>query len=287
MTQAGAVGFSDDGLPVMNGKLLRRALEYARNLQRPLIEHCEDKDLASGGSMNAGLTSILLGLTGIPAESEYTMVFRACSLAKLTGGLLHIAHLSTRQSVEIVRRAKTEGTSVSAETCPHYFTLTEEAIKTYHTRAKMNPPLRTDEDRKEIIKGLKDDTIDVIASDHAPHTEAEKEQEFEHAPFGIIGLETLLALTITELIKTKILTLPEALKKMTLRPAQIFRLPGGKLSVGSPGDVTIFHPDQEWTVSEFASKSRNSPFLGRRLNGKVIHTIVGGRTIVKNGRLLY
>lgn len=285
MKEAGAVAFSDDGVPVMNAQLLRRALEYAKDLGIPVIEHCEDTQLSAGGVMNEGYAATVRGLRGIPRQSETIMVARNIALAELTGGHLHVAHISTAEGVALVREAKKKGLRVTAEACPHHFCLTEEAVSQYNTDAKMNPPLRTAQDAQAIKQGLADGTIEVIASDHAPHTAAEKAQEFSLAPFGIIGLETTLPLVLTELVGKKVLSLSQAIASMTSHPARIFHLPGGRLSPGQPADIVVIDLDEKRTVQHFASKSKNSPFVGWTLSGFAAVTVVGGKIVQENGRL--
>jgi dihydroorotase len=286
MVRAGCVAISDDGKPVANAKLFRRALEYAKTFDLPVIDHCEDADLAKGGVMNEGRLAAVLGLKGIPRQAEYIMVARNIALAELTGGNVHLAHVSTKESAALVREAKKRGLSVTAETCPHYFTLTEDAVAHYNTNAKMNPPLRTEDDRTAIIEALRDGTIDIIASDHAPHTAAQKAREFDFAPFGIIGLETMLPLVVTELVEKKVVDLSGAVTLLSEAPARIFKLPGGHLAPGAPADVTLVDLQAKFEVKEFASKSANSPFIGRTLQGKAVATIVGGETVMKDGRLV-
>lgn len=286
MVRAGCVAISDDGKPVANAKLFRRALEYAKTFGLPVVNHCEDPDLAKGGVMNEGKLAARLGLKGIPRQAEYIMVARDVALCELTGGRLHLAHLSTKESVALVRDAKKRGLPVTAETCPHYFTLTEEAVSNYNADAKMNPPLRTEEDRQAILEGLADGTLDVIASDHAPHTAAQKAREFDFAPFGIIGLETTLGLVLTELVQKGALSLSAALAALTDAPARAFHLPGGHLSPGAPADITLIDLKARTVVGEFVSKSQNSPFRGRTLQGKAYATIVGGEIVMLKGRLL-
>ena len=277
---AGAVAVSDDGKPVASSHLMRTALEYARTFGIPVADHCEDPTLA-GGAMHEGLVSTRLGLKGIPAAAEEIMVARDLLLAEFTGGHIHLCHMSTRGSVDLIRRAKDRGVRVTAEACPHHFSLTHEACEGYDTNAKMNPPLREPEDRAAIRQALKDGTIDVIATDHAPHHYDAKEREFDDAPNGIIGLETALGLAVTELVGTGLLTLPELVARMSTTPAKIFGLPGGTLAPGSPADVTVFDPAVEWTVrpQEFFSRSRNTPFAGRRLTGRATVTIVRGQIV--------
>jgi dihydroorotase len=276
---AGAVAVSDDGKPVVSSHLMRTALEYARTFGIPVADHCEEPTLSSGGAMHEGLVSTRLGLKGIPAAAEEIMVARDILLAELTGGHVHLCHMSTRGSVELIRRAKEKGLRVTAEACPHHFSLTHDACEGYDTNAKMNPPLREAEDREAIRQGLSDGTIDVVATDHAPHHYDAKEREFDDAPNGIIGLETALGLAITELVSSGLLTLPQLVSRMSTVPARIFGLPGGTLAAGSPADVTIFDPAERWTVDpkEFFSKSRNTPFRGRQLTGRARVTIVRGQ----------
>jgi dihydroorotase len=275
---AGGVAVSDDGKPVVSSHLMRTGLEYAKTFGIPVADHCEDPTLASGGSMHEGIISTRLGLKGIPAAAEEIMVARDILLAELTGGHVHLCHMSTRGSVELIRRAKEKGIRVTAEACPHHFSLTHEACLGYNTNAKMNPPLREAEDREAIRQGLRDGTIDCIATDHAPHHYDAKEREFDDAPNGIIGLETAFGLSMTELVKTGLLSLPELLSRMSTVPARIFNLPGGTLATGAPADVVVLDPEAEWEVQPdaFYSKSRNTPFAGRRLTGRADVTIVRG-----------
>ncbi len=280
---AGAVAVSDDGKPVVSSHLMRTALEYARTFGIPVADHCEDPTLAAGGAMHEGLVSTRLGLKGVPAAAEEIMVARDILLAELTGGHVHLCHMSTRGSVELIRRAKDKGLRVTAEACPHHFTLTHEAAEGYNTNAKMNPPLREPEDREAIRQGLRDGTIDVICTDHAPHHYDAKEREFDDAPNGIIGLETALGLGLTELVHGGLLDLPTLVARMSTMPAKIFRLPGGTLAPGSAGDVVIIDPDVPWTVDPMAfySKSRNTPFGGRHLRGRADVTIVRGQVVFR------
>ncbi|MBA3495972.1 MAG: dihydroorotase [Gemmatimonadales bacterium] len=280
---AGAVAVSDDGKPVVSSHLMRTALEYARTFGIPVADHCEDPTLAAGGAMHEGLVSTRLGLKGVPAAAEEIMVARDIVLAELTGGHVHLCHMSTRGSVELIRRAKDKGLRVTAEACPHHFTLTHEAAEGYNTNAKMNPPLREPEDREAIRQGLRDGTIDVICTDHAPHHYDAKEREFDDAPNGIIGLETALGLGLTELVHGGLLDLPTLVARMSTMPAKIFRLPGGTLAPGSAGDVVIIDPDVPWTVDPMAfySKSRNTPFGGRHLRGRADVTIVRGQVVFR------
>lgn len=281
MVGAGAVAVSDDGKPVVSSHLMRTALEYAQTFGIPVADHCEDPTLAQGGCMHEGVISTRLGLRGIPAAAEEIMVARDLLLAELTGGHIHLCHMSTRGSVALIRAAKERGIRVTAEATPHHFTLTDSMCLAYNTNAKMNPPLREQADVDAIREGLRDGTLDVIASDHAPHHYDAKEREFDDAPFGIVGLETALGLAITELVRAQVLTLPELVARMSTGPARVFGLPGGTLEAGSPADVTVFDPEKRWSVEaeQFSSKSRNTPFEGRELWGRVERTIVGGRSV--------
>ena len=278
---AGAVAVSDDGKPVASSHLMRTALEYALTFGIPVADHCEEPTLAAGGVMHEGLVSTRLGLKGIPAAAEEIMVARDILLAELTGGHVHLCHMSTRGSVELIRRAKEKGLRVTAEACPHHFTLTHEACEGYNTNAKMNPPLREPEDREAIRLALRDGTIDVICTDHAPHHYDAKEREFDDAPNGIIGLETALGLAVTELVDTGLLSLVDLVTRMSVMPARIFDLPGGTLAPGASADVVVLDPAVAWTVrpEEFFSKSRNTPFAGRRLKGRAETTIVRGQVV--------
>ncbi len=281
MVDEGAVAITDDGRPVSDAGVMRLALSYARTLGIPVASHCEELALSRGGSMNEGLVATRLGLIGIPNAAEDVMIARDLLLAELTGGRLHIQHVSTRHGVEMIRAARARGVQVSAEGTPHHFTLTDEAVDGYRTEAKVNPPLRSAEDRAAVREGLADGTLDVIATDHAPHHYDEKEAAFDDAPFGLIGLETALGLAITELVDGGVLPLPTLIERMSCAPARAFRLPGGTLQMGAPADVTVFDPAEEWVVdpTTFRSKSRNTPFAGRRLRGRVRATVVGGRIV--------
>ena len=275
---AGAVALTDDGHPVSNSMLMRRALEYARTFDLPIISHCEDLELSGDGVMHEGPISLELGLKGIPAAAEEVMVYRDLTLARLTGARLHIAHVSTGGSVAIIRLAKAMGLPVTAETAPHYFTLTEEAVRGYDTNAKVNPPLRTEMDVKSIKEALRDGTLDAVACDHAPHSSLEKEVEFGAAAFGLIGLETSLGLTL-KLVHAGELNLMQAIAALSTHPARILGVNGGTLAVGAPADITLIDLNREWTVDAgtFASKSRNCPFQGWSLKGKAVITIVRGK----------
>lgn len=281
MVAAGAVAVSDDGKPVVSAQLMRTALEYARTFAIPVIDHCEEPTLAHGGSMNEGIVSARLGLKGIPSEAEEIMAIRDILLARRTGGHVHLAHMSTRGSVELIRWGKERGIRVTAEVCPHHISLTEDRVVGYDTNAKMNPPLRTQEDVESLRDAVKDGTIDMIATDHAPHHYDEKEREFADAPNGIIGLETALAVSVTNLVETGHIDFRTLVDKMSCAPARLFGLPGGTLARGSAADVTIFDPAREWEVepSQFLTKGRNTPYAGMRLKGRAVCTIVGGRLV--------
>ncbi len=273
---AGAIAVTDDGLPVMNGQLMRRALEYASGFGLRVISHCEDLHLADGGVMNEGTLATRMGLAGIPNACESVMVMRDIALARLTGVPVHIAHVSTRESVEAIRRAKADGIPVTAETAPHYFTLTEAAVEGYDTHAKMNPPLRGEADRQAVRSGLADGTLDVIATDHAPHAKVEKEVEFDRAANGIIGLETSLALGL-RLVAEHVLGIEDLIERMSAAPARILGLECG-LRIDMPADITLIDPVKEWTVTDenLYSKSRNTPFLNWDLRGRAVMTVVDG-----------
>ena len=280
LREAGCIALSDDGRPVMNGAVMRRALEYAKMLHLPVISHCEDTHLSEDGVMNEGLISTEMGLRGIPNVSEDVMVARDIALSELTGGQLHIAHVSTRGAVELIRRAKERGISVTAETCPHYLVLTDEAVTGYNTNTKMNPPLRALSDVEAVREGLQDGTIDIIATDHAPHAQEEKEKEFDNAPFGITGLETALSIAL-QLVDEGVLTLRDVIMKMSARPAMILGIDKGSLHITSVADITIISPHTAWVVDpvHLKSKGKNTPFSGWKLKGKVSATIVGGKVV--------
>ncbi len=287
MRIAGIVGISDDGKPVMNAQTMRRALEYAKMFNLPVISHCEDLNLSTGGVMNEGFTSTVLGLKGIPRQAEEIMVARDIALAELTGGKLHLAHITTRRSVELIRQAKKKRIKVTCETAPHYFSLSEEEVQGYDTNTKINPPLRTKDDIEALCEGLADGTIDCIVSDHAPHLDVEKDLEYNMAPFGIIGLETMLPLILTNLVSKKILNLNQAIAKLTVNPANILGLEKGSLSIGSDADLTIIDLNLKKKIgNEFTSQSKNSPFIGMELKGFPVATIVGGKVVMKDGKLV-
>ncbi len=279
LKEAGVVALTDDGLPVANAQLMRRALEYAKGFGLPIISHCEDMDLVAGGCMNEGPVATRLGLAGIPNLSESLMVMRDIGLAELTGGRVHIAHVSTRESVSAIREAKKRGVNVTAETAPHYFTLTDERVMGYDTSAKMNPPLRSEDDRKAILEGLADGTLDVIATDHAPHSPLEKNVEFSQAANGIVGLETSLPLSLA-LVTDKVLSLEDLIRKMSSNPAAILGIPNG-IVAGAPADLTIIDLDAEYVLDakDLWSKSRNTPFDGWTMKGRAVLTMVGGRVV--------
>lgn len=288
MKFAGVVAVSEDGKTVENPTLMRHAMEYAAMFDTTVISHCEDRDLVDGGCMNEGFMSTKLGLRGITRAAEEVIISRDIILAETTHTPIHIAHVSTRGGVELVREAKKRGVHVTCETCPHYFTLTEEAVEGYNTFAKMNPPLRTEDDVKAICEGLADGTIDVIATDHAPHHIDEKNCEFQHAANGIVGFETAFSLGYTYLVKPGILSLEELIRKFTVNPAHILGLGKGTLSEDATADVMIFDVNEpyEVKVDQFKSKAKNSPYDGYRLYGKVCYTIVGGEIVVSQGILL-
>ena len=277
LKKAGAVGISDDGFCVANSDLMRRAMEYAKYHELAVISHCEDRSLSVGGVMHEGVISTQIGLPGIPSASEEIMVQREISLAKLTGCPIHIAHVSTADSVNTIKNAKEEGVSITAETAPHYFSLDHSAVVGYDTNAKMNPPLRSPEDVAAIRDGLKQHVIDVIASDHAPHSSLEKDVTFDQAAFGIIGLETVVPLTLV-LVREGVLTMPEAVKKLTLNPATILGINIGVIKEGQPADLAIIDPDDEYVlqIDDISSKSKNSPFIGKTMKGRNTLTMVRG-----------
>jgi dihydroorotase len=278
MVAAGAVGITDDGNPVMDSGLMRKALEYAQAFDIPVADHPEDLGLSGVGVMNEGLTATRLGLHGKPNASEDVHVIRDLLLAALTGGRIHLQHISTAFGVGAIRRAKARGVHVTAEASPHHLILTDERVEGFDTDAKMNPPLRSAEDRDAVREGLADGTLDVFATDHAPHHYDEKERAFADAPNGIVGLETALGLGLTQLVGEGLIDLPTLIQRMSVGPAEAFGLPGGTLTPGSPGDVTIMDLEEAWTVDRhaFLSKSRNTPFDGWPLKGRAVYTIVGG-----------
>jgi dihydroorotase len=281
MKEAGAVAVSDDGRPVMNSQVMRHAMEYARDHGLIVVDHAQDLELSAGGVMHEGRYSTLLGLKGISAAAEESHVSRDIMLAELTGARVHIAHVSTAGSVELMRRAKQKGLAVTCEVTPHHLALTDAAVTSFDTNTKMNPPLRSEEDRAALIEGVIDGTIDAIATDHAPHHADEKMLEYDRAPFGIVGLETALGVVLKVLYETDAAPLSRIVEMLTINPARAFSLPGGTLAEGSPADITVFDLDREWTVAlqRFKSKSRNTPFGDWKLRGNVVATFVGGSKV--------
>ena len=281
LIKGGAVAFSDDGRPVMSSLVMRRALEYSRMFNVPILAHSEDLDLADDGIMNEGLNSLKLGLKGIPKEAEEVMIARDILLTRLTQGKLHVCHVSSAGSVSLIKRGKKDGGRVTCETAPHYFALNDDAVEELLAMAKMNPPLRTEEDRIGIIEGLRNGTIDVIATDHAPHALYEKMQELEYAPFGIVGLETAVPLIITELVKKNNFSYIDAFSKVTCNPASILNLDRGSLKKGGWADVTIIDPDKKVIIDKefFISRCKNTPFIGAELYGSVEYTICSGNVV--------
>lgn len=277
MREAGCVAISDDGFPVTDSSILRRAMEYSKPFGMPVISHCEDMSLSGAGVMNEGYVSTVMGLAGIPPESEEICVSRDITLSRLTGAPLHIAHVSSAGSVAVIRRAKSDGVRVTAEATPHHFTLSDEAVRGYKTSAKMNPPLRTQKDIDAVREGLSDGTIDAIATDHAPHSRDEKNTEFDRAPFGIVGLETALSLSL-RLVDEGVLSLSEVIEKLSTVPSRILGTGGGTLKIGAPADVVIFDPEEERVINaaDFYSKGKSTPFDGWKMKGVVKWTIVGG-----------
>ena len=288
LREAGCVAVSDDGQPVASARIMRRALEYARTFDLTVIDHCEDPQLSERAPMHEGSISALLGLRGQPAAAEAVMVERDILLAELTGGRLHVAHISTAAAVDAVRRAKARGVRVTAEAAPHHLLLTDQAVKDsdYDTATKMNPPLRSAADRQAVVEGLHDGTIDNIATDHAPHTVDDKRVEYDHAAFGIVGLETAVSLMLDRLVRPGLLDLPRLVAAMSTNAARVLGLPGGKLAVGAPADVTVLDLDVAVKVdpTRFASKGRNTPFGGWALRGAAVMTIVGGTIVWRHGQ---
>jgi dihydroorotase len=277
LKEAGVVAVSDDGNPVMDAALMRRVMEYASSLDLPVIQHCEDRNLSAGGLMNEGYASTLLGLPGIPAIAEEVMTARDILIAGYTGTRIHFAHVSTAGAVRLIRDAKKRGLRVTAETAPHYFTLTDASLWNYDTNYKVNPPLRDKTDVSAVIEGLADGTLDVIACDHAPHGRTDKEVEFEYAACGISGLETSLGLSLS-LVQKGVLSWPELIAKMSCNPARVLNLPKGTLAKGADADITVIHPELAWSVdaAAFRSLGKNSPFSGREMKGRAVLSIVGG-----------
>jgi dihydroorotase len=279
LVEGGAVAFTDDGSPVVSAEIMRRALEYCQMFDKAVLSHCEDLDLTRGGVMHEGVVSMALGLRGMPAAAEEIMVNRDIALADATGGRLHILHTSTAGSVDLVRRARKRGVQVTAEACPHHFTLTEECLRTFDSNFKMAPPLRTQDDVDAIIDGLRDGTIEVIATDHAPHAPEKKMRELDQAPNGVIGLETLLPICVVALIEPGHLTWLQLIEKLTINPARVLGIPRGTLRPGADADVTVINPTAEWVIdpAQFRSKSRNCPFAGWKVRGRAELVLVSGR----------
>ena len=282
LKEAGCIGYSDDGRPVSNSEIMRRALEYSKMFDLPCIQHSEVLELTQGGSMNEGIVSTELGLKGMPTEAEDIMVHRDICLLPKTGGRLHVAHISSGGSVDLVRQAKAKGLAVTCEVAPHHFTLTHDACKGYDTNAKMSPPLRTQSDLDMIKEGMRDGTIDIIATDHAPHDRVDKQVEFSKACFGIVGLETALPLTL-KMVDEKVISLERAIDMLTFQPNQLFKLDKGSLGIGKAADITLFDEKMEYTIdpSQFRSRSKNSPYKGWKVRGKVLRTLVNGKTVFK------
>ncbi len=285
LVAAGAVGVTDDGLPITDHGILTQVFLKAASCGVPVSLHEEDPSLISDNGVNRGIASEHFGIGGSPAEAEYSLIRRDLEIADGTGVSVDIQHISTEEGVEAVRQARSKGLNVHAEATPHHFTLTDKAVISYGTMAKMNPPLRTEKDRMAVIRGLQDGTIDMIATDHAPHTSEEKSLPLTKAPSGIIGLETALGLGITELVKKGYLTMEQLLKLMTIGPSEVYHLDAGYIAEGGPADIVLIDPDMEWTVEDdFASKAHNTPFIGRKLTGKAVMTIAGGRVVYKTER---
>jgi len=285
LAHCGVVGFSDDGAPVESAEVMRRAMEYASMLKKPIIQHAEDPSLTKGGVMNEGFVSTSLGMQPIPPVAEVVMVARDLILAEYTGAQYHVAHISTAGAVELLRGAKKKNQDVSAEAAPHHFSLTEESVRSFDTNTKMNPPLRTRQDVEAVKEGLRDGTIEVIATDHAPHSYDDKQVEFMYAPFGIVGLETALGLAIRELLESKVLSLYQLVEKFSTNPRRILHLPPINIAEGEAANLTLFDPDLEWVVdcSQFKSKSRNTPFGTWKLKGKALGIINNGHLYSEGG----
>lgn len=287
MAKEGIAAISDDGSSVEDAELMLKALKSARSSGVVVIDHCEDTALSNKGVMNQGFMSTKMGLRGIPRESEWKRIQRDISLAEKAGAKIHIAHVSCKESVDVIREAKSRGVLVSAETAPHYFALTDDCCATYDTNTKINPPLRTAADVAAIKEALADGTIDAIASDHAPHTDCEKDVEFDFAPFGKIGLESSLGVSVTELVNGKVLTWPQLIEKLSTNPAKILGLKSGTIKKGGVADITVIDPKKEFTITKdtMESKSRNSPFIGWRLSGKAMHLFVSGKPVMLDGEI--
>jgi dihydroorotase len=278
LVEGGAVAFTDDGAPVESAEIMRRALEYAKMFNKAILVHAEILELTKGGVMSEGVVSVQLGLRGMPAVAEEIMIYRDIALAQLTGGKVHILHVSSAGGVELIRQGIAKGIRVTGEACPHHFTLTDECLRNFDSNYKMAPPLRTQADVDAIIQGLKDNTLSVLATDHAPHAPEKKARELDQAPNGIVGLETFLPICCTHLVHKGHISLNDMIRKMTINPAQVLGVDRGTLLPGRPADVTIFDPDKSWTidVTQFRSKSKNSPFDGWKVKGKAEYTIVAG-----------
>ncbi len=287
LKRAGVVAITDDGDCVQSNDLMRRAVEYAKMFDLPVMDHCQDHSMTQGAVMNEGVMSTRLGLHGWPNAAEDLIVARNVILSEYTGAHIHLQHISSRFSVDIIRRAKTRGARITAEATPHHIALTDSSLATYDTHFKMNPPLRTEDDRQALIEGLRDGTLDIIATDHAPHTDYEKDKEFDFAPNGILGLETALPVTLEVLVRQNKFKLPFVVDLMTRRPAKLMNLPAGTLANGAAADICLFAPDEKWVYDAKMgfSKSSNSPWSGQTLTGRVKTTIVGGRVVFSNGRL--
>ncbi len=287
LRDAGVVAVSEGGKCLQNSGLMRRAVEYANMFDIPVIDHCEDYSLSANGVMNEGFVSTKLGLSGSPKEAEDIMVSRDVILSAKTGARIHIQHVSSKNAIDIIRRAKSRGVNVSAEATPHHMSFSDSEVSDFNTNFKMNPPLRSEEDRLAILEGLEDGTIDCIASGHAPHTDYEKDVEFDYAPCGVIGLETTLSVTLNQLYHSKRLNLTDTLSLLTHRPSELLNLDKGTLDIGADADIMLFDPEAEWTPqsSSFQSKSSNSPWVGRILRGKVSKTFVSGKLVFENGRI--
>ena len=288
LKRAGVVAITDDGDCVQSNELMRRACEYAKMFDLPIMDHCQDHSMTVGAVMNEGVMSTRLGLRGWPHAAEDLIVARNIILSEHTGAHIHLQHISSRHSVELIRHAKTRGIKITAEATPHHLALTDESLATYDTDFKMNPPLRTEADRRALIAGLRDGTLDIVATDHAPHTDYEKDKEFDFAPNGILGLETALAVTLGVLVREAKFKLSRVVDLMTRRPAKLLGLPAGTLAAGAPADVCLFNPDEDWTYDAKAgfSKSSNSPWHGATLTGRVKTTVVGGKIVFAAGKIL-
>jgi dihydroorotase len=288
LKRAGVVAITDDGDCVQSNDLMRRAVEYAKMFDLPVMDHCQDHSMTQGAVMNEGVMSTRLGLRGWPNAAEDLIVARNVILSEYTGAHIHLQHISSKFSVDVIRRAKQRGARITAEATPHHLALTDAALATYDTNFKMNPPLRTDEDRRALIAGLKDGTLDIIATDHAPHTDYEKDKEFDYAPNGILGLETALAVSLEELVVRNKFKLAHVVDLMTRRPARLLNLPAGTLAPGAPADLCLFDPAEKWRYDARAgfSKSNNSPWTGRELTGRVRTTVVDGRIVFADGRIV-